>query len=234
MLKLAYIALNLFVIFLLIGIGFKAIDKTDKKRKILLVGALVVWQIYMYVLGSSGILMDYSFPPKFALLMIIPIFAFTAVFAYKNKDSEWLLKIPAAWLIYFQSFRVFVEILFVYTVAEGILHTEASIEGYNYDMLLGASAPIIALLVFQKKILSKKALVWWNLLGLTVFASIIFVFMTSLYLPQMYGSDIALLPKAFGQYPYMTVPGFLMPAAVFIHVLSLIQLRKMAKTSITE
>lgn len=226
MLKLAYITLNLLVVILLLVIGFKAIDKTDTRRKTILIASLIGWQIYIFILGSSGILMDYSFPPKFALFMILPAFAFTAIFAWRNKNRKWLLRIPQEWLIYFQMFRVFVEILFVYTVAEGILHPHVTIEGYNYDMILGASAPLMAVLVFQKQILPKKALIWWNILGLLVLASIIFVFLTTIYLPQMYGSDSPLLPPSFGQYPYMLVPGFLMPVAVFIHVLSLVQLRK--------
>ena len=50
--------------------------------------------------------------------------------------------------------------------------------------------------------------------------------MTSIYKPELYGSTTALLPMAGFEYPYVLVAGFLMPLAVFIHVLSIVQLKK--------
>ena len=223
LLKTGYIGLSLLMAIILIIIGFKAIDKDDKKKKTALVLGLFFWQTYIYFVASSGILLDYNFPPKFVLFLIFPAFLFTGIFLFINRNKDWIQRIPRHWLIYYQTFRIGIETLFVYSVAAGILHYHVTIEGYNYDMVFAITAPIIAYLVFQKKTLSKKYIVWWNYLGLLVIASIIFVFLSTTYMPQLYGSDTMLLPQDFGQYPYMLVPGFLMPSAVFIHILSLLQ-----------
>lgn len=182
--------------------------------------------MYIYIMAESGLLASYSFPPRFALAFIAPSFIFTGIFIYKNRASEWLQNIPQQWLIYTQAFRIAVEVIFVYSVAEGILHKEASIEGYNFDMILGCSAPLIGLLVYKTKTLNKTHLIIWNYLGLAVLASVIFVFMSSIYKPEIYGSTTPLLPMEAFKYPYVLVAGFLMPLAVFIHVLSIVQLKK--------
>jgi membrane-bound metal-dependent hydrolase YbcI (DUF457 family) len=93
-------------------------------------------------------------------------------------------------------------------------------------MVYAFSVPIIAFLVLYKKKLSIKFAVLWNYLGLAVIASIIFVFMNTIYAPQMYGATEPMMPLAATKYPYVLFAGFLMPAAVFVHVLSLVQLMK--------
>lgn len=235
MLKFAYISLSLLMLVILYLIGNYAIKKSAdnhqqqrNKRRTLILG-LVLWQIYISALGISGILTNLSFPPRFVILMILPAFAFIGIFLHKNRKSKWIQSIPAAWLVIYQSFRIIIESLFVYTVAAGLLHKNVTIEGYNYDMVFAFTAPIVALVVFRSKALPKKLLLAWNFLGLGVIAVIITLFVTTIYFPHIYGSEITPFPSDFGLYPYMLVPGFLMPSAVFVHVLSIVQLKNKAQ-----
>lgn len=225
MLKLAYIGLSLLMTLILVVIASRPTTTSRRTTSIVLVG-LLFWQAYIYVLGSRGILSDFSFPPKFAIFLIMPAFVFTGLFIFKNRNAAWIQEIPASWLIYYQTFRILIETLFVYSVVAGVLHPNVTIEGYNFDMIFAITAPVMAFLVFQKKSLPKKVLIWWNYLGLAVITSIIFVFITTIFVPELYGSKVSLMPKDFGQFEYMLVPGFLMPSAVFIHILSLVQLKR--------
>lgn len=231
-LKIVYIVFTIIIISKIIFIGFKAINNTftdeskKKKKKFWLVLGLVLWQVYIFIMAKSGLLENYDFPPRFALFLILPAFIFTGIFAYRNRNNKWLQAIPESWLLYFQSFRIIVESIFVATVAQGLLHKEVTIEGYNFDMVYAFTVPVVAYLVFYKKALPKKVAVFWNYLGLAVIASIIFLFMTSIYAPELYGATEPMMPLAATRYPYVLIAGFLMPAAVFMHVLSIIQLRK--------
>jgi len=81
-------------------------------------------------------------------------------------------------------------------------------------------------ILYKKSAFSKKLAIFWNYLGLLVLASVIFVFMTSIYAPEMYGFTESQMPMEFTRYPYVLVAGFLMPSAVFVHVLSIVQLSK--------
>ena len=228
-LKLAYIALTIITVSFLIVIGFKAINGTStdpKKSKTILVFGLILWQIFIFAITSTGVLKSYEFPPLFALVFIIPSFIFTGVFLYRNRNHKWVRSIPEEWIIYFQSFRIFVEILFVLSLAQGIFNYHVTIEGYNFDMIFASTAPLIAFLVYGKKMLPRKTLVIWNYLGLGVLASVIILFLTSLYKPELYGSAVPLLPLEAMTYPYVLIAAFLMPTAVFLHVLSIVQLTR--------
>ena len=225
-LKIAHVALAALMIIILILFAKKTIDRTflDKnvrKRKLLLVaGGLLAWHVYLYLMSISGILDTLSLPPRFAIFLIVPAFIFTGIFLFKNRNNAWIQNVPESWLIFYQSFRILVESLFVASVAEGILHKNVTIEGYNYDMVFGFLAVVIGFL-FIRKMISKKMIVLWNYLGLLVIAFIIFLFTTTIYTPEIFGPDTLPFPQEFLQYPYTLVAGFLMPSAVFMHVLSI-------------
>jgi len=229
-LKLAYIGLSLLMIIIVLAIGFKTINKTftDKtvagNLKMKLIFGLLLWQLYIFIIASSGVLESYELPPRFPLFLIIPAFIFTGIFIYKNRNSVWIQNINPKHLIYIQSFRIIVETIFVHSLAEGILHKNVTIEGYNMDMIFGFTALIIGYLAFNK--VTKSAVIIWNYLGIAVLASVIFVFMSSIYFPEIYDSSTPLIPMKSVMYPYILVAAFLMPLAVFIHVLSIVQLKK--------
>ncbi|NNC83454.1 MAG: hypothetical protein HKN79_07745, partial [Flavobacteriales bacterium] len=119
-----------------------------------------------------------------------------------------------------------VETLFIHALAEGVFNPQVTLEGYNYDMLFALTALPIGYAVYQKRWLPELVIVLWNYLGLAVLASVIFLFMASLYKPQVFGSESPLLPLEAMSYPYVLIAGFLMPSAVFLHMLSLVQFRK--------
>ena len=233
-LQLGYLGLTLLVCFILLYFGFSTINKAfgetvrTKKKAILVIG-IILWQVYLAAIGSTDFILSYSFPPRFALTMIVPAFIFTGVFVYKNRNEDWLLHLPTKQLFFFQSFRILVESLFVASVAAGILHKEASIEGYNFDMVYALTVPIIGIVAFRRDVANLKLIRFWNYLGLIVLATVIFVFMSSIYKPELYGASEPLLPLDAITYPYGLVAGCLMPVAVFTHVLSIAQLNRLIK-----
>lgn len=211
--------------------GKKIIDKTvtDKKSKkkklLLLVGGLILWQLYQLAIGASGFLTDFSLPPRFLFCLVLPAFLFTGIFLAKNRKKDWIMAIPEEWLTYIQSFRILVEILFVYSVAAGVLHPLVTIEGYNFDMVFGTSAIAMWIFTYKIKLFSKQLLILWNYLGIAVLASVIFLFVSAVYFPIIWG-ETEMMPKAFATEPYVLVAGFLMPSAIFFHILSIIRLNR--------
>lgn len=231
-LKLGYITLSVLVFVLLILIGNYAINKsTDdeklkSKRKRTLLISMLLWQVYVFLIGSSGFLANFSLPPRMPLLLILPLFLFTGIFLYQSRNKKWITSIPPLWLTAYQSFRIIVETLFVLSIPIGVLHKNVTIQGYNYDMIVGLTAPIIAFIVYRSRKTPRKLLIGWNYFGLGVLACTVFVFITTAFVPQFYGFEATPLAPDFGLYPYVLVPALLMPSAVFIHILSLIQLYK--------
>lgn len=237
MLALGYIAFTFVMVLILFFLGKWTIDRSSKnqisKRKYIMTLAigLLFWHIFVYGIASTGILKDLSFPPKFALLLIMPLFIFTGIFLYKQRHSNWLMVIPPHWLVFYQSPRIIIESLFVASVADGILHKNVTLEGYNYDMFFGISAIVIGTLFF-KKFISHRFVLYWNYIGLLFIAFIIFLFNATIYTPHIFGDNTLPMPSEFANFPYVLVAGFLMPTAVFIHVLSITQYYKLHNPSL--
>lgn len=231
-LQFAYIALSLLMTIIIIIFGVKTIKKTfsgktkTRKKIVFLVTLFLLWHLYIFLIAQTGMLQDYSLSPRIPLFLVLPTFIFIGIFVYLNRNKDWLQSIPEHWLIFYQTFRICIETIFVFSIAKGILHSNMTIEGYNYDMIFAFSAPFVGYWVYKKKTGAKKIAIWWNFLGLGVIASIIFVVVTTTYFPGFYGSSEDLMPKRFGMYPYVLVPAFLMPSAVLMHVLSIVQLSK--------
>ena len=229
-LQLGYIGLTALMVILVSIMGKKVIDKTvtdDKTRKrklLLLVGGLILWQLYQLAIGASGFLTDFSLPPRFLFCLVLPAFLFTGIFLTKNRKKAWIMAIPESWLTSIQSFRVLVETLFVYSVSAKVLHPIVTIEGYNFDMFFGASALFMWFFTYKVKVISKPLLISWNYLGIAVLFSVVFLFVSAVYFPSIWG-ETEMMPKAFATAPYVLVAGFLMPVAIFIHILSIIRLK---------
>jgi hypothetical protein len=62
--------------------------RKEKSKKVTLLVGLVLWQIYILIIGKSGILQDFSLPPRVLIFLVFPAFLFTAVFLnFKQKQG---------------------------------------------------------------------------------------------------------------------------------------------------
>ncbi len=223
-LQLGYLALSLLMTIILLIINAKAKRISSQKAPANLIKLILGWHVFIIALSLTGFIENLDFPPRFVLFTILPAFIFIAWFAKKARASKWLSNMPVHWLIFYQSFRVLIETLFVFSVATGILHQNVTIEGYNYDMIFAFTSLPMTWLAWRGYY---KIVLIWNYLGLAVIIVILFLFQPTIYPPEIYGPDPANFPIEFLQYPYNLVPAFLMPSAVFIHVLSITQLKSL-------
>lgn len=226
-----YLFLSMGILLLLfsgygVGLTRSGISPKEKTKKLYLGGIIsLIWFVYLYLLSSTSFLYNFDLPPRFPIAVFLPTVMLFFLFIKRNKFM--LTAIPPAWFIYFQSFRIVVELLIHATVLEGILPKQASFTGYNYEIVIGLSAPIVAL-AFHKKWLSHKIVLVWNYIGLSTLGVIIFIVISSYYFPSIWGYSSTPVAKEFVQLPYLLLPGFLAPVAIFVHILSIMQLRKKA------
>ena len=234
MLKTSYILLLILLWTLILFVYNSAMKKImiqpkDRKKKLLtpsLVFAL--WLIVQYIISETGFYHNLSLPPRIPLFMILPLFLFTLFFLKKNKKSPIIQAIPVYIPIAYQSFRAIIEPLFYFTFLQGILPVQVTFEGANYDVLLGISAIFIGLYAFRKNA-SKKFLIVWNYIGIAVVAFAAFTFITSFYFPSIWGGENSEISQEFNQFPFILLPLFFMPSAIFMHGLSIIQLKQLIK-----
>jgi len=229
MLKAAYVLL-LIMLFGLILFVFNSAMKKNKiasksriKNLIAIVLGLTMWLTIQYTLSEVGFYTNTTLPPRIPLFMIFPLFLFSILFFIKFKKNTTLYSIPLHIPIAYQSFRLLIEILFYFTFLQGILPIQVTFEGVNYDVFIGVSAIFMALYAFKKNA-SKRILIIWNVIGIGVVAFAAFVFITSFYFPHIWNQQNT--PQEFNQFPFLLLPAFFMPSAIFVHVLSITQLTK--------
>ena len=115
--------------------------------------------------------------------------------------------------------------LLLYTFYAGIIPQSATFEGLNFDVLMGISAPFVAYFLVQQNA-SRGVLYLWNILGIAMVLFVGYIIASSMYFPQTWGSEVPIVSMKFIEMPYLLLAGFLAPLAIFMHIVSLIQLRK--------
>ena len=198
------------------------LKQAENPKKVLIgyFSFLAIWVVYLFGIVQTGILSDFSLPPKFPLFVVIPMIAFV-IFITRRPFFKPIIDTTSTSLpIYLQSFRIIVELLIFQGFLDGVFPQRATFEGLNFDILVGISAPIIGFLV-QKEILGRRGIIAWNILSLSILSVTVYSFISTYYFTDF-------IEKAgnteFTNFPYIFLAAILVPIAVFLHVVSLKQM----------
>ena len=222
-----YLLLAALLALLFYGLHKSNLGDDFKKQytRYLAIGA-AVWLVYSFVLSATGFLQVFGFPPRIALCLVLPLFAWMAWFFLTDRHLYLVRAIPPAWPVGLQTFRIVVELLLLGAFSEGFISKEPTLEGWNFDMLAGLSAPLLVYMVFNKRQWHAKALRIWNWAGLALLANVVLIFSTLIVAPGLWGYEATPFRPEFGTMPYVLVAGAFMPVAVFLHIFSLAQLKR--------
>lgn len=219
--------LMLLVSLLLFVKYYAAYYKQDVDPKVsMYVGAtVVVWMLYISLLINSGFLLNLALPPRFPIFIVLPLVIGFNLFYFKFRHNKMIQSIPLEVATGIQSFRILVELLLVATFYHQIIPQQATFEGWNFDIVIGLSAPLIAFF-FVRKNKNIVVLRIWNIIGICMILFVAIIIGTSIYLPSLYGSEVPLTSMQFLSHPYFYLPAVLAPLGIFFHVVSLCILNK--------
>lgn len=230
MLQLAFILLTVYVfIWFAKAINYSSTETTITKRRIIRLGLIFIfWSGYTFLVGYSGVLKNTSLPPRMPLFLVFPVFGLFIWFFASKKASPYLKPIPIYIPVLFQSFRIFVELLIWWSYLKEIAAIEATFEGYNYEIVFGATALIMGLLAYRNMI-GSKLIILWNVIGLGFLSVIVGIFTSLVYFPSIWGYENGGVSPEFMTFPFMLIPAIYMHVAVFTHVFSIIQNKALLK-----
>jgi hypothetical protein len=183
---------------------------------------LIAWLLLLGILSMRGFFSNFSqLPPPliFALLVPLPL---VLLFTRSRAGKQLLHHIKPQWLIYLQSFRILVEIALWLLVRNGSLPVQMSFEGRNFDVLAGLLAFPVGYYCFVKKSWSPVIAVLYNIVGLVLLLNIVTISILSMPTPlRVFHNqpDSSLLTT----FPFIYLPGLLVPLAYTLHILSLRQ-----------
>jgi hypothetical protein len=186
--------------------------------------ALTGWLVLLAVLAYRGFFLDFTaMPPRVALALVFPLVVGLLLLP-THGTRHYLAVTPPAWLVYTQSFRVVMELILFALAAQGRVPTLITFEGRNVDILVGLTALPVGYFAVSRRRWPRWIAIVWNAAGVAILANV--VFHAQLAAPTPYRLFVtepstALLATA----PYIWLPGFLVPLALWLHAASLLQLR---------
>jgi len=227
--KLLWFSLSLACI-LIIAFGLqKVLQKTSwekaKRQRIIFISSFVilVWVCLISVLAYKGFFSDFSkMPPKALLALLLPL-PFALLIAFSKTGTKLLQLVPPQWLVFMQSFRIFVEILLWLAFTANLLPVQMTFEGGNFDILSGVLALPVGYLLLKKKSFAPKLAIAFNVIGILLLLNILIIAVLSMPTPFRYFMNEP-YNTIVATFPFILLPGLLVPIAYSFHIFSLRQL----------
>ena len=95
--------------------------------------------------------------------------------------------------------------------------------GRNFDILVGATAPVIGIFVFAKRKWPRLVGILWNVGGLVLLANVVTIALFSMPTPfRVFMNEPS--NTIVATFPFVLLPGILVPVAYSMHFFSLRQL----------
>ena len=183
----------------------------------------IVWIGLLTVLSYKGFFADFSnVPPRPALALVIPL-PFILIIAFSGKGTQLLQSVPRHWLVYMQSFRIAVELLLFLAFMAGKLPVQMTFEGRNFDIVTGILALPVGYLLVRKKNYATKLAVAFNVIGILLLLNILVIAVLSMPTPLRHFMNEP-SNTLVAQFPFILLPGVLVPVAYALHIFSLRQL----------
>ncbi len=182
--------------------------------------ALPAWLLYVGLLGYFGAIGNAPGRPPGIAFILVPVFLFIGVVLVRSSaGARVALAFPLPVLVGMQGFRIGVELFLHRLWIEGLAPRTLTFEGSNVDILIGASAPLVAWLSTRGRP-GRELTLAWNALGLLALANV--VVRSALTAPGPFNIIHAEIPnRAISTFPFMFIPGFFAPLAVSLHILAI-------------
>jgi hypothetical protein len=203
-------------------------DNSIGNAKIIL-SILSFWLVIHAVLGLNDF---YSadttgFPPRLAFAFVPPFVTIFILFLTK-RGLAFIDNLPLINITYLNIIRIPVEIVLYWLLLHKAVPKLMTFEGKNFDIISGITAPFIAYFGFSKEKLSKKIILFWNVIALLLLLNVLTLGVLSA--PSIMQSFSFIQPNiAVLHFPFVWLPAFIVPLIFFGHLVSIRQLLKAIK-----
>ena len=193
-----------------------------------LLAGMVLWLMILAVLAYLGYFADFqTLPPKIFLALLPPI-ALVVYLLFSRRFTRMLRLVPESWLVTVQTFRAPLEIILWLSYVGGYLPFQMTFEGFNYDIIVGLTAFMAGIVFFGRNRYRRFEAIIWNSFGLILLFNIVVISFYSTPSPyRIFMNEPA--NRIIAYFPFIWLPGFLVPVALAMHVFSLKQLLFMPK-----
>ena len=187
--------------------------------------AVTMWVALLGFLSLQGFFDNFkSLPPRLLPALLVPLAA-GLLFLRSAGAGALLERTPPHWPIYLQGFRIVMEIILWLLYLQHRAPVIMTFEGRNVDILVGLTAIPVGYLCFVRKAGPPRVAFWWNVAGILILLNV--VVHAQLSTPSPFRVFVTDPPVTFIAYwPYVLLPGLLVPLAWLGHAASLMQLSR--------
>jgi hypothetical protein len=175
-----------------------------------------IWMMATWMAAASGALQVWDrTPPPFALLLV-GVITVSLSLAFSRAGYHLATYAPLWALVAVQSFRLPLELAMHRLYERGIMPSQMTYTGRNFDIVTGATAIVVALLV-ANGIGGRRLVAAWNVLGFALLVNIIVVAILSTPIFHYFGPDRL---NTFVTYvPFIWLPAVMVTAALAGHLI---------------
>jgi len=200
-------------------------DESASRRTAVIVGVdSAVWMALTWVAASSGILEEWDRTPPPFLFVILGMVVISVILAFGGVGTRLAQHVPIWALVAIQSFRLPLELAMHALSQRDIMPMQMSYSGRNFDIVTGATAVVVAILVKQGYG-GRRLVGLWNVLGLALLVNVVSVAIASMPLLRLFGDDRVV---TFVTYPpFVWLPAVMVLAALAGHLVIFRALRRL-------
>jgi hypothetical protein len=177
---------------------------------------MLAWMALFAVLAERGVLARFDErPPPLAIAMAT--FVLSGLLLGLSPVGAKFAQLPMAWLVGAQAFRLPLELVMQQAAREGTMPVEMSFEGYNFDIVTGATALVVAWLAHRGRA-PRWLLIVWNILGSLLLLAIVVVAVLASPMVRAFGDEPAHVNSWIAYFPFIWLGTVLVASAVFGHV----------------
>ncbi len=203
----------------LVALAWVAVFARGDVRCALVLGAIAsaVMAVSAFA-AASGVLARFeSFPPPMLVMMVSVIVAGFAG-GLSSFGHRAAVELPFLALVGLQSFRFPLELVMHHAGNRGIMPTELSYSGYNFDIVTGIGAAVIFVILRSGHAVPSAVLWAWNLWGSLCLAVIAFIAVATSPIVRLFGDEPQHLNTWVLYFPYVWLPVVMVTIAIFGHV----------------
>ncbi|MBM4779679.1 MAG: hypothetical protein GQE15_18400 [Archangiaceae bacterium] len=187
------------------------------RRTLVFLAIAALWQVVVSSLAVKGVLARFDARPPPLIFLLVFIAGGAQVLARSTFGKTLSEGLPLAALVGFQAFRLPLELLMHGAANEGVMPEQMTFTGWNFDIVTGASAVVVAVLV-ATGVGGRRLVLAWNALGTVLLVTVVVIAVSSTPLFAAFGEGAAL--NTFIAYvPFTTLPTVMVLLAMAGHVM---------------
>jgi hypothetical protein len=203
--------------------------KSTRSSKLVL-GIIVMLLTLQAIIASTGFFTITDTTPPHFLLLVLPSLVLIILLFITSGGRKFMDRLDVKTLTLLHIIRIPVEIVLFFLFLQKAIPGIMTFEGRNFDILSGLTAPLIFYFGFIRKSITKQWLIAWNFLCLALLINIVATAILSAPFPfQQLAFDQPNI--AIFYFPFVWLPGFIVPVVLLSHLVSLRQLLTRTKTS---